>query len=77
MKITIPAILVRDTGPGVPERARAKLFQAFHGSVTPGGTGLGGKPSSVGLARSRRLTASSSVGQRVALYREGDAGLCP
>ena len=34
-------ILVRDTGPGVPERARAKLFQAFHGSVRPGGTGLG------------------------------------
>ncbi len=35
------SILVRDTGPGVPERARAKLFQAFHGSVKPGGTGLG------------------------------------
>ncbi len=34
-------IVVRDTGPGVPERARAKLFQAFHGSVKPGGTGLG------------------------------------
>ncbi|HEV7260265.1 MAG TPA: HAMP domain-containing sensor histidine kinase [Bosea sp. (in: a-proteobacteria)] len=32
---------VVDNGPGVPERARANLFQAFRGSVTPGGTGLG------------------------------------
>lgn len=32
---------VIDNGPGVPERARANLFQAFRGSVTPGGTGLG------------------------------------
>lgn len=32
---------VTDNGPGVPERARANLFQAFRGSVTPGGTGLG------------------------------------
>ena len=32
---------VIDNGPGVPQRARANLFQAFRGSVTPGGTGLG------------------------------------
>jgi signal transduction histidine kinase len=32
---------VADNGPGVPERARVNLFQAFRGSVTPGGTGLG------------------------------------
>lgn len=32
---------VVDNGPGVPQRARANLFQAFRGSVTPGGTGLG------------------------------------
>jgi signal transduction histidine kinase len=32
---------VADNGPGVPERARAHLFQAFRGSVSPGGTGLG------------------------------------
>ena len=32
---------VADNGPGVPERARANLFQAFRGSVSPGGTGLG------------------------------------
>jgi signal transduction histidine kinase len=37
------AVLLRvaDNGPGVPERARANLFQAFRGSVSPGGTGLG------------------------------------
>ncbi|MBV2186946.1 MAG: HAMP domain-containing histidine kinase, partial [Rhizobium sp.] len=35
------ALRVIDNGPGVPERARANLFQAFRGSVTPGGTGLG------------------------------------
>ncbi len=34
-------IEVADTGPGVPPRARARLFEAFHGSVRPGGTGLG------------------------------------
>lgn len=32
---------VSDNGPGVPERARANLFQAFRGSVSPGGIGLG------------------------------------
>jgi signal transduction histidine kinase len=32
---------VRDTGPGLPERARAHLFQAFQGSARQGGTGLG------------------------------------
>ncbi|KFC75493.1 Integral membrane sensor signal transduction histidine kinase [Bosea sp. LC85] len=32
---------VGDNGPGVPERAKANLFQAFRGSVNPGGTGLG------------------------------------
>ena len=34
-------IRVADTGPGVPEKARAQLFRAFQGSVSPGGTGLG------------------------------------
>lgn len=32
---------VADTGPGVPEKARAHLFQAFHGSTRSGGAGLG------------------------------------
>ncbi len=30
-----------DNGPGVPERARSRLFEAFSGSTTAGGTGLG------------------------------------
>lgn len=34
-------ITVTDNGPGIPERVRDKLFQAFHASATPGGTGLG------------------------------------
>jgi signal transduction histidine kinase len=32
---------VSDTGPGVPEKARAHLFQAFQGSTRAGGAGLG------------------------------------
>jgi len=35
------AIEVRDSGPGIPPRARAHLFQAFQGSSRKGGTGLG------------------------------------
>lgn len=34
-------IALDDTGPGVPEKARANLFQAFQSGVRPGGTGLG------------------------------------
>jgi signal transduction histidine kinase len=34
-------ISVEDTGPGVPEKARTHLFQAFQGGARPGGTGLG------------------------------------
>jgi signal transduction histidine kinase len=37
----VVVIEVSDTGPGVPERARAHLFQAFQGSTRPGGSGLG------------------------------------
>lgn len=34
-------ILVSDTGPGVPKRAKEHLFEAFRGSISKGGTGLG------------------------------------
>jgi signal transduction histidine kinase len=32
---------VHDNGPGVPEKARVHMFQAFQGSARKGGTGLG------------------------------------
>ncbi len=32
---------VRDSGPGLPERAREHLFQPFQGGIRKGGTGLG------------------------------------
>jgi signal transduction histidine kinase len=34
-------IRIRDTGPGLPEKARQYLFQPFQGGATKGGTGLG------------------------------------
>ncbi|MDB5649069.1 MAG: sensor histidine kinase [Hyphomicrobiales bacterium] len=35
------AVEVSDTGPGIPERAQAGLFEPFKASSRPGGTGLG------------------------------------
>lgn len=35
------AIRVRDSGPGLPPKARENLFKPFHGGATKGGTGLG------------------------------------
>ena len=35
------AVLISDTGPGLPEQARKNLFLAFRGSARTGGTGLG------------------------------------
>jgi signal transduction histidine kinase len=32
---------VSDTGPGIPEKSRARIFQAFHASTNAGGAGLG------------------------------------
>ena len=34
-------ILIEDDGPGLPDRARAHLFEAFSGGARKGGTGLG------------------------------------
>lgn len=34
-------IEVRDNGPGIPERVRPKLFEAFQSAAKPGGVGLG------------------------------------
>lgn len=38
---SVAVIEVSDTGPGVPEKARAHMFQAFQGSTRAGGSGLG------------------------------------
>ena len=38
---TVVVIEVSDTGPGVSDKARARLFEAFQGSTRPGGVGLG------------------------------------
>jgi signal transduction histidine kinase len=38
---TVVVIEVSDTGPGLSERARAHLFEAFQGSTRTGGAGLG------------------------------------
>jgi signal transduction histidine kinase len=38
---SVVVIEVSDTGPGVSEKARAHLFQAFQGSTRSGGAGLG------------------------------------
>src|SRR5712692_2307382 len=37
----VVVIEVSDTGPGLPERARARLFEAFQGSTRTGSVGLG------------------------------------
>lgn len=37
----IVRILIADTGPGLPQRARENLFAAFRGAARSGGTGLG------------------------------------
>lgn len=38
---SVSRILVSDTGPGLPPKAREHLFSAFRGSARSGGTGLG------------------------------------
>ncbi|MEP7031903.1 MAG: HAMP domain-containing sensor histidine kinase [Pseudolabrys sp.] len=38
---SVVVIEVSDTGPGVSDKARAHMFQAFQGSTRAGGTGLG------------------------------------
>lgn len=38
---SVSRILVTDTGPGLPAKARENLFTAFRGSARSGGTGLG------------------------------------
>ena len=58
-------IRLADDGPGLPERARANLFQPFRGSARPGGAGLG-------LAISREL--AQAHGGDLSLVETGPAG---
>jgi signal transduction histidine kinase len=37
----VAVIEISDTGPGISDKARAHLFEAFQGSTRPGGSGLG------------------------------------
>ena len=60
-------IEVSDTGPGVPERARANLFVPFQGGTRPGGTGLG-------LAIVQELVRAH--GGTVVLARSNGEGAC-
>ncbi|MBX3597671.1 MAG: HAMP domain-containing histidine kinase [Rhizobiaceae bacterium] len=38
---SVSRVLIEDTGPGLPQKARENLFTAFRGSARSGGTGLG------------------------------------
>jgi signal transduction histidine kinase len=38
---SVVTIEVRDNGPGIPERIRPRLFEAFQSAAKPGGVGLG------------------------------------
>ena len=58
-------IRIADNGPGLPERARARLFQAFSGSQRPDGAGLG-------LAIARELAVGH--GGDLVLVTSGDGG---
>jgi len=58
-------VRVADDGPGIPDRVRERLFQAFAGSGRPGGAGLG-------LAISREL--AHAHGGDVVLVETGPGG---
>jgi len=58
-------IAIRDDGPGLPPRAREKLFRPFEGSVRAGGTGLG-------LAIARELARNH--GGDLSLVESGENG---
>jgi signal transduction histidine kinase len=38
---SVVTVAVEDNGPGIPERVRPKLFEAFQSAAKPGGVGLG------------------------------------
>ena len=60
-------ILVQDTGPGLPPKAKEHLFRPFQGGIRKGGTGLG-------LAISAELIRGH--GGRLTLKETDDTGTC-
>ena len=58
-------IRVRDTGMGIPDHVREKLFSAFQGSTKAGGTGLG-------LSIANELVRAH--GGTIAIEQTGDSG---
>jgi signal transduction histidine kinase len=62
---SVVGIIVDDTGPGMPSKARENLFTAFRGSARSGGTGLG-------LAIARELVLAH--GGTIALVEKPSAG---
>ena len=61
----VASLVIADDGPGLPARARERLFQPFAGSGRPDGAGLG-------LAIARELARAH--GGELALERSGPAG---
>ena len=55
---------VRDNGPGVPQKARDHLFEAFTGSQRKGGTGLGLRDRRGDRRRARRHLAACRIPRR-------------
>jgi signal transduction histidine kinase len=62
---SVVSIIIDDTGPGMPLKARQNLFTAFRGSARSGGTGLG-------LAIARELVLAH--GGTIALVEKPSAG---
>ncbi len=62
---SVVSIIVDDTGPGMPPKARQNLFAAFRGSARSGGTGLG-------LAIARELVLAH--GGTIALVEKPSVG---
>jgi hypothetical protein len=63
--LTSGALIFRDTGPGLPEKARANLFKPFAGSSRTLGTGLG-------LVIAHELAAA--LGGELTLLESGETG---
>jgi signal transduction histidine kinase len=62
---SVVSMEVKDNGPGVPERVRDKLFEAFQSAARPGGTGLG-------LAIAAELVRAH--GGEIKLHATGETG---